>query len=148
MALAIAGVVAAALTGCTQTSPTPAVSTSAAATPITTPTPTVPFGPTAPASVALAHFSTTVQTLLKTDPQPHGDDVITALEKAGFDKTAMEITPDATTIGRNVDSIEFAVLWQKKTCLIGQVGSAGYASTSAPVLSTGKCLVGSTRAVG
>lgn len=149
VSLAAGAVALAALTGCTNQAPTPAPSSSAAvATPTPTPTPTIPFSATAPASVALDHFDTTVQTLLKGDPQPHGDDVITALSKAGFSKSAMQITPDETTIGRNVDSIEFSVLWHGTTCLLGQVGASGYASTSAPVLSTGACLVGTTRTIG
>lgn len=107
----------------------------------------MPFSATAPAGVAMAHFDTTVQTLLKTDPAPHGGDVVSALAKAGFDKKAMELTPDDTTIGRNVDSIEFSVLWLGKTCLVGQVGSAGYGSTQAAVLSTGRCLIGTTTTI-
>lgn len=59
----------------------------------------------------------------------------------------MQLTPDETTIGRGVDSIEFSVLWKKKDCLIGQVGPSGFASTSAPVLSTDACLIGTTRSI-
>jgi hypothetical protein len=92
-------------------------------------------------------FDATVKTLLKTDPQPHGRDVIDALVKAGFDKKAMEVTADQTTLGRDVDSIEFSVLWKKRDCLVGQVGVSGYGSESSPVLGTGKCLVGQTRAI-
>ncbi|MCU1529690.1 MAG: hypothetical protein JWP75_3453 [Frondihabitans sp.] len=97
--------------------------------------------------MALAHFDAVVQKLLTTDPQPHGRDVIDALVAAGFSKKAMELTPDTTTIGRNVDSIEFSVLWQNKDCLVGQVGASGYGSSSSPKLSTGRCLIGNTRPI-
>jgi hypothetical protein len=136
--------------GCTNASPAPAPKTSAPAVSATadpTPTPVATFGPTASTKVALAHFDAVVQNLLKTDPEPHGRDVIDALVAAGFDKKAMELTPDTTTIGRNVDSIEFSVLWQNKDCLVGQVGESGYGSSSSPVLSTGKCLIGTTRPI-
>jgi hypothetical protein len=150
MLVGVGVVVALAVTGCTSASPAPAPTTSAPAassTPESTPTPAATFGPDATTAVALAHFDTTVQTLLKTDPQPHGRDVIDALVAAGFDKKAMELTPDDTTIGRNVDSIEFSVLWQNKDCIVGQVGGSGFGSSSAPKLSTGKCLIGNTRSI-
>ncbi|AMM20385.1 hypothetical protein AX769_09780 [Frondihabitans sp. PAMC 28766] len=145
----LAAVSVAVLSGCTSHStptPSPSVSTPVAA-PTPTPAPTIPFGATAPASVALTHFDSALQALLKINGSPNGDTVIATLTKAGFDKKSMQITPDQTTIGRTVDSIEFSVLWQGKTCLLGQVGASGYSSSSAPVLSTGACLVGTTRAI-
>lgn len=150
--LAATGVLA--LAGCTDSSPTtiasssaPAESASASATADSSPSPAPSFDAESTTSVALATFTAVVKKRLVTDPQPHGRDVIDALVAAGFDKKAMQVTPDDTTIGRDVDSIEFTVLWKKKDCLIGQVGSAGFSTESAPVLSTGKCLIGSTRAI-
>lgn len=144
--VALASVLA--LSACTSQSPAPSESprsSSASATPTPSAPPT--FSADAATPEALAVFDHTVQTLLKATPQPHGRDVIDALVAAGFDKKAMEVTPDDTTIGRAVDSIEFAVVWKKKDCLVGQVGSSSFSSSSSPVLSTGKCLVGTTRAI-
>jgi hypothetical protein len=141
------------LAGCTSSAPTTTVSTSAASAassaPVSSPPPAAApaYNASATNAEALAAFTAVVKKLLVTDPQPHGRDVIDALVAAGFDKKAMELTPDDTTIGRNVDSIEFSVLWKAKDCLLGQVGSAGFSSSSAPVLSTGKCLIGTTRAI-
>lgn len=147
--VAVVGLCAVALTSCTSQAPDPAVSSSAApsasARPSATPAPR--FSADASTPEALRFFDATVTTLLKTDPKPHGRDVIDALVKAGFDKKAMEITADQTTLGRDVDSIEFSVLWKKKDCLVGQVGSSGFGSASSRVLGTGKCLVGQTRAI-
>lgn len=143
---ALAIVVAlAGLTACTSKAPAPALQTpSAAPTSSAAPTPNVPFSATAPESVALGHFDQTIETLAKKNGAPSTADVVNALVAAGFDKKAMQVTSGSTTIGRAVDSIEFSVLWQGKTCLIGQAGSSGISSTTAPPLSTGKCLVGTT----
>lgn len=138
------------LAGCTTATPTPvasatSVAPTAGASGVPTAAPT--FGATASTPVARTHFDAVVQNLLKTDPQPHGRDVIDALVAGGFAKSAMQLTPDQTTTGRASDSIEFSVLWRSKDCLVGQVGAGGYGSTSAPVLGTGRCLVGTTRAI-
>ncbi|BDZ49964.1 hypothetical protein GCM10025867_22050 [Frondihabitans sucicola] len=148
--VAITGVVV--LAGCTNASPTPspAVSNSASAgspSAAATPTPAPSYDANASTPEALAEFTAVVTKKLAGDPQPHGRDIVDALAAAGFDKKAMQLTPDDTTIGRNVDSIEFSVLWKNNDCLIGQVGSAGFSSESSPVLSTGKCLIGTTRTI-
>jgi hypothetical protein len=148
-----------ALTSCTVTAPAAgsstvnvpsatgeaSVSSAASSSPASTPVPTYDAAGTA--DHALAAFTQVVRTLLQSDPQPHGRDVIDALVRAGFDKKAMEVTLDDTTIGRGVDSIEFSVAWKKSDCLLGQVGSAGFFTSAAPILSTGKCLVGTTRPI-
>jgi hypothetical protein len=147
--VAVVSLCAVALTSCTSPAPDPAVSSpsapAASAQPSATPAPR--FGADASTPEALRFFDATVTTLLKTDPRPHGRDVIDALVAAGFDKKAMEVTADQTTLGRDVDSLEFSVLWKKRDCLVGQVGSSGFGSTSSRVLSTGKCLVGHTRTI-
>ncbi|WP_243697064.1 DUF6993 domain-containing protein [Labedella endophytica] len=77
-----------------------------------------------------------------------GRDFVDALVSAGFDKAAMEVTNDATTLGDRAESIQFSVRWGD-SCLIGQFGPAvdGYHSTVQPVLGTGLCLIGDTRAI-
>jgi len=68
--------------------------------------------------------------------------------KLVFDKAAMQLTPDNTTIGNPAESIEFSVRWGEE-CLVGQVGPSIGApvATVLPGLSTGGCLIGQTRAI-
>lgn len=74
---------------------------------------------------------------------------VDALAEAGFDKTAMQVTADLTTVGNPVESLQFSVRWGDKECLMGQVGP----STGDPVttvieqLAEGRCLVGDTRPI-
>lgn len=68
------------------------------------------------------------------------------LVAAGFPKTDMEVTSDRTAIGGVADNVQFAVRLNG-TCLIGQYGNVSYASTTAPLLATGRCLVGQTRPI-
>lgn len=77
-----------------------------------------------------------------------GRDFVDALAAAGFDKAAMEVTKDATTLGDRAESIQFSVRWADG-CLIGQFGPAvdGYHSTVQPVLGTDRCLIGETRTI-
>ena len=77
---------------------------------------------------------------------PGGRAFVDALVAAGFDKAAMQLTPDKTAINLDADNIQFSVLIGAD-CLVGQYGNVGYQSTVLPVLSTGKCLVGTTRAI-
>ena len=48
---------------------------------------------------------------------------IDALVAAGFDKAAMQVTQDQTTVGNPAESIQFSVRWGEE-CLVGQVGPA------------------------
>lgn len=82
--------------------------------------------------------------LSKDDGIPAGRKIIDNLVDGGFDKKAMELTPDKTAIDLEADTVEFTVLIEK-SCLFGQWGSFGYKSTVLPVLSTGKCMIGKTR---
>ncbi|RWZ52075.1 hypothetical protein ELQ90_07505 [Labedella phragmitis] len=77
-----------------------------------------------------------------------GRDFVDALVASGFDKAAMEVTKDATTLGDRAESIQFSVRWGD-SCLIGQFGPAvgGYHSTIQPALGTDRCLIGETRPI-
>ncbi len=75
-----------------------------------------------------------------------GRSFIDALVAAGYSKELMEVTPDRTTINAQVDNYQFSVRLNG-TCLIGQYGTAGYASYAGPVLADGNCLVGTTRPI-
>ena len=75
-----------------------------------------------------------------------GRPIIDNLVKAGFPKVDMELTPDRTTVNLAADNISFSVRLGN-SCLIGQYGNTGYASTVQKLLSTSKCLVGTTRKI-
>jgi hypothetical protein len=65
---------------------------------------------------------------------------------SGFDKSQMELTADTTAVGLEADNIQFSVKINDG-CLIGQNGNVGVHTVTAPVLATGTCLVGNTRAI-
>ncbi|WP_411722512.1 DUF6993 domain-containing protein [Mycetocola sp.] len=136
------------LTGCAAPAESGPVGpgSSASGTPTSTPAPT--FDPGASADEALAFFDSVNTATLVTDADADGRAFIDGLAAAGFDTATMELTADQTTIGHAADSIQFSVRWGEN-CLIGQNGSAvgGYHSTLAPVLGTGRCLIGSTRPI-
>jgi hypothetical protein len=71
----------------------------------------------------------------------NGAGFIDNLAAAGYPREDMEVTPDQTAIGLGADSIMFSVRLGD-TCLIGQYGNIGYASTTTDLLSTGTCLIG------
>ena len=91
-------------------------------------------------------FDRTVTELLAQDAAPDGRAVVDALVAAGFDKASLQVTPDTTYTGREADSVQFSAL-RGDSCLVGQVAAGTYAAQTAPVLGTGACLVGTTRAV-
>jgi hypothetical protein len=138
-----------ALTACTGGSePAPVVSGSAAAssssgsaTASSTPSPSATIS--AAAQAALGKFDAANKQIAASTASPTDAQIVSALVAAGFAKSAMEITADQTTIGRHVDSIEVAVK-VGPTCLLGGFNGNAYSSETAPVLSTGKCLVGNT----
>ena len=146
-AVAVAAVLA--LTGCTP-APAPVAPTSAAPTPVATETP-----PAAPALVAdgtaadnLPYFQTIVAAVWAGPEQVSGRAYIDALTAAGFDKAAMQVTDDESTVGNAAESIQFSVRWREE-CLVGQVGPATGqpVTTVLPGLADGGCLVGATRPI-
>jgi hypothetical protein len=132
-----------ALAGCTSdetiTSPTP---TADGATPAPEPT----LSAESTTDEAAAFFDMTVSRHLEAGGAGDGRTVVDTLVAAGFDKSAMQVTADTTSIGREADTVQFSVLWGDD-CLVGQTGATGFASEVAPVLGTGTCLVGTTRAI-
>lgn len=133
--------VAVPLVGCTS-SPEPAPTTQPTATSTGAPA----FSSESTTAEALAHFDEVNAATVAANARPGGRAVVDALVAAGFDKSSMQVTADTTSIGRDADSVQFSVLWGQD-CLIGQVSGVGYTSQTAPVLGTGACLVGSTRAI-
>lgn len=69
--------------------------------------------------------------------------IVDNLVAAGFEKSDIEVTPDSTAINIAVDSIVVSVRI-KGECLVGQFSPNQYSSIVAPLLGTGRCLVGET----
>lgn len=161
--LRLAGIgvgLALALTGCTAAevetgaSPTAssAVTPTATASPSPSPSPSVATGPVlVPDGTAqdnLPVFSAVVAAVWATPQQVIGQAYVDSLFAAGFDKAAMQLTPDQSTVGNAAESIQFSVRWGDE-CLVGQVGPATGAPVTAvvPVIDEDTCLVGTTRAI-
>jgi hypothetical protein len=144
--LGAASLVVLCVAGCTQSpeAPTPSPST-ASATASTQPA--LALLPEGSASDNKAFFDD-VNARTASNQDVGGRDFLDGLVAAGFDKGAMEVTKDATTLGDRAESIQFSVRWGDE-CLIGQFGPAvgGYHSTVQPVLDTGRCLIGETRPI-
>lgn len=150
-ALLVAGLLA----GCTA-EPAPAPSTPAAP-PVSTPSPATP-DPAAPttrqpdrdgsAADNLALFTTVAESVWASPQNAEGRAYIDALVAAGFDKAAMQITDDASTIGNPAESIEFSVQWGDE-CLVGQVGPVPntVVTIATEALPSGGCLLGATRPI-
>ncbi|KQM83266.1 hypothetical protein [Agromyces sp. Leaf222] len=150
-ALAIAGAAlfVAVLTGCTG-SPSPSPSPSTARPVPTGEATTAPVGlhPDLPAAENLPFFDQVNQQVVAANAAAGGRDFIDALTAAGFDRAAMQVTSDQTTLGEPADSVQFSVLFNDE-CLVGQYGpkSGGYHGAVKPGLGTGGCLIGQTRPI-
>jgi hypothetical protein len=139
------------LAGCVQSSSATKASASPApaspmATPSATSTPMPVYDPGGTAAENLAYFNQVGHALLDHDEGADGRTIVNYFVAHGFDKKNMEITPDKTSIGLAAWNIEFSVK-MNGTCLIGQAGNVKFQSTTAPVMSTGKCLIGLTRTI-
>lgn len=146
---ALALALALTLVGCTGSPASTPSSTpsnrSASATPTPSATPGLVY--TGTARQNLPYFDVVNQRLIAAGGGLQGRDFVDALVKAGFPKSDMEVTADTTSVGLAADNIQFSVKFGD-SCLIGQHGNIGYASTVQPLLSTGTCLVGNTVPVG
>lgn len=136
------------LVACT---PNPAESpTSASPTPAVSPTASVPtLLPDGSADDNLPVFTAVADAVWASDQRGAGRAYIDALLAAGFDREAMQVTQDASTVGNPAESLQFSVRWGEKECLIGQVGpSTGQVVTAVmPQLAEGRCLIGTTRSI-
>lgn len=151
VAAALGLAITASLTGCVGggSAQTTATATNAASPSPTSTTPAVvEFHPGGTAQANRAFFDKVNNATLAAKPSALGRDFIDALVAAGFTKTDMQLTPDTTTIGLKANSIQFSVQ-MGSSCLIGQNGAdaGGYSSQVTPVLGTGGCLIGKTRAI-
>ena len=146
---AAAALLLVALSACTSapdTKPTAGPTASATSAPTSTAAPDPVIVPTGDAAANLPYFDFVNRKLLASVPTPNGQQIVENLVSAGFGKGDMEITPD-TTVGKEAaGSIQFSVR-VNGSCLVGQTGEAGYNAVAAPLLGTGKCLVGTTRSI-
>ena len=109
--------------------------------------PTVaPLDPDGTAEAALPVFEATAGAVVAADANAQGRALVDALVAAGFPKDRMEVTADATPLGNAVDSILVSV-HMPDACLIGQRARDGFSAQVEPALSSGRCLVGQTRAI-
>jgi hypothetical protein len=94
-------------------------------------------------------FTAVADAVWASDQRGAGRAYIDALIAAGFDREAMQVTQDTSTVGNPAESLQFAVRWGDTECLIGQVGpSTGQVVTAVmPQLAEGRCLVGTTRSI-
>jgi hypothetical protein len=76
------------------------------------------------------------------NPKPGQDQVSAALAAAGIPPEAMEVSPSRTPTGLEVDAVDAAAV-SGQDCVIGQIRNGSVTVTVLPVLSTGKCFVGS-----
>lgn len=133
------------LTGCVEAPmPTPTPTSTGSATPTPLPDPEIDLEGSADDN--LAYFDFVNRELIAGGGGLDGRAFIDNLVDAGYPKSDMEVTPDSTAIGIAADNIQFAIRLNG-TCLIGQYGNIGYASTTGELLSTGRCLVGATRPI-
>ena len=97
----------------------------------------------------LAIFTEIVQQVWASPDQVAGRAYIDALVATGFDKSAMQVTPDQTTVGNPAETIQFSVRIGEE-CLLGQVGPATGEPVTAvadAVLGGTACLIGNTRPI-
>ncbi|SDQ10097.1 hypothetical protein [Microbacterium sp. cf332] len=96
----------------------------------------------------LPFFSAVVDRVAASADGVAGRAYVDALVAAGFEKGAMQVTADRTSVDDPVDSLQFSVLWAGE-CLVGQVGPSTPAPTAMvlPELPSGGCLLGSTRPI-
>ena len=150
-ATAAAGILA----GCTPVSGnnSPDASPAASATPPASAAPTeqptrapATYRPDGTAKQNLAYFNQVSRTLLDKKPNASGRTIVDKLVAAGFPKKRMQVTPDSTAVDLAADNKQFSVRIESN-CIVGQAGNTGFHSFVAPVLATGDCLVGKTRAI-
>jgi hypothetical protein len=128
--------------------PTPAPQPSATTTTESaspSPTPTAEPGS---AEALRPSFTETVEAVWADDRSVAGRDYIDALVAAGFEKDAMQVTRDRTSVDDPADSIQFSVHIGEE-CLVGQVGPSvrGPIVALLPETPEQTCLIGQTRPI-
>lgn len=139
------------LTACTpEPVETPEPTAPVEVSPSASPTPETPvLVPEGSADDNMPIFAAVTDAVWNSEDRVSGRAYIDALVDAGFDKAAMQVTEDRSTVGNPAESIQFSVRWGDDACLVGQVGpSTGEPETIVMAqLAEGRCLVGETRAI-
>lgn len=143
------------MSGCAAPGPEPTIGPSNTALPTAaepTPTETAAASPVlvpdGTATDNLPVFAATVEAVWASDQSISGRAYVDALTAVGFDKSAMQVTNDQSTVGNAAESIQFSVRWEGE-CLVGQIGPATGQPVSVvlPVTAEGTCLIGRTRPI-
>ncbi len=116
------------------------------AQPSASPNAAIELVPDGDATANKPYFDQVVEEAVAPSGRQGGREIIDALVEAGFDKAQMEVTPDRTSVDLEADTIEFSVRIGRE-CLVGQSGKGNTRTRLLPMLGTGKCLVGKTRAI-
>lgn len=145
VACAAGALVVLALAGCVPSAPTP-TKTAVAPSPSTSASAGPAIDLTGTAGQNQAYFDQVNQAFIAAGGDLGGRPFIDNLVKAGYPKVDMEVTLDRTSVNLAADNIQFSIRFGN-TCLIGQYGNIGYASSVSTALSTGRCLVGTTRPI-
>lgn len=126
----------------------PSASASGEPGPSATSDPAPTLVPDGSAADNLPIFAATVGAVFAGPDALSGRAYVDALVSVGFDKAAMQVTQDLTTVGNPAESIQVSVRWGDE-CLVGQVGPATGApvATVLPGLAEGGCLIGQTRPI-
>ncbi|MGO4803927.1 hypothetical protein AB4089_02240 [Arthrobacter sp. 2MCAF15] len=83
-------------------------------------------------------------TLLRSSPQPSREQIRASLAAAGVAPAAVEITASRTPTGLAVDAVEVGVLADRQ-CVMVQIRSANLETSVLPVLTNGRCFLGSVQ---
>ncbi|EPR76893.1 hypothetical protein ADILRU_0732 [Leifsonia rubra CMS 76R] len=148
-AIALALAASLALSACVATSPEPTATPTgeASSTPAPEATPTAPMLRPGETAAANRQFFDQLNTEYhEANGRGDGRSIVDNLVANGFTKQDMEVTPDNTAIGLATDSIVVSVRITGE-CLLGQFTPESYVSSIEPLLGTGGCLVGKTRAI-
>lgn len=143
---ALVGVAALSLVACTapEPMPTPTTSSSASPSPSATPTPDPEPVPDGTAADNQAYFDLVNTELIAAGGALNGPAFVDNLVAHGYPRENMEVTPDRTAINEPADNVVFSIRFGD-SCLLGQWGNVAYSSIVAPVLATGRCLIGTPR---
>lgn len=119
-----------------------------APSPTATTAPAPTLVPEGTAADNLPFFTGVVQSVWASPDNASGRAYIDALVAAGFDRGAMQVTNDVSTVGNPAESLQFSVRWGDE-CLVGQVGPAtgNPVAVVLPGLQSGQCLIGATRPI-
>lgn len=131
------------------TEPTPHATPTASSTPTATPTPDpVEFHADGSARDNLPIFQETIERAWRSDGRAQGRTYVDLLVEAGFERSAMQVSKDLSTVGNPAETMMVSVEWSETACLVGQFGP----DTPEPVATVlepvdGVCIPGETAAI-